>query len=268
MRSSAVNGPSALNGNVTGVNNLTGAGTGNLSGFGNGTFTGIVQGGTLQTTTGGVVATGSQVTVGTVPGNQTMINNGTVTAVTLNATTGNIATVNSTTTNTGTVNATTGNIATVNSTTVNTGTANAGTVNATTGNIANVNATTVKTVNLAVAPGGTVDLGGNRVQNVATPIAGTDAVNKNYVDEGLNEAFKKIDKATQGVAIAIALGGITLPQGKSFAIGANVGFFENKQAFAAQTAIRLTEVLTFNGGVGFGFNSGGVGGRVGISAAW
>jgi hypothetical protein len=35
---------------------------------------------------------------------------------------------------------------------------------------------------LAVASGQTVDMGGNRVQNVGAPVAGTDAANKNYVD--------------------------------------------------------------------------------------
>jgi hypothetical protein len=35
---------------------------------------------------------------------------------------------------------------------------------------------------LTVASGQTVDMGGNRVQNVGTPTAGTDAANKNYVD--------------------------------------------------------------------------------------
>ncbi|MPZ40946.1 MAG: hypothetical protein GEU95_23440 [Rhizobiales bacterium] len=35
---------------------------------------------------------------------------------------------------------------------------------------------------LAVGAGQTVDMGGNRVQNVGGPVAGTDATNKNYVD--------------------------------------------------------------------------------------
>lgn len=36
---------------------------------------------------------------------------------------------------------------------------------------------------LKAASGATVDMGGNRVQNVATPTAGTDAANKTYVDD-------------------------------------------------------------------------------------
>jgi hypothetical protein len=46
---------------------------------------------------------------------------------------------------------------------------------------------------LAVANGQTVDMGGNRVQNVATPTAGTDATNKNYVDGLHNQQQSQID---------------------------------------------------------------------------
>ncbi len=64
------------------------------------------------------------------------------------------------------------------------------------------------------------------------------------------------------------MGGIAIPDGKNFALGANVGFYEDKQAFAAQAAIRITDMLTFNGGVGVGTDSNKVGGRVGFVAAW
>jgi len=127
-----------------------------------------------------------------------------------------------------------------------------------------------------------VDMGGNRVQNVALPIAGTDAANKDYVDAGLgaayigisdafnklNDAFKKIDENSEGIAVAIALGGIALPQGKNFALAGNVGVYDDKQAAAAQAAIRVNETLTLNAGVGVGFDNGQVGGRVGFMAAW
>lgn len=118
-------------------------------------------------------------------------------------------------------------------------------------------------------------MGNNRVQNVATPVAATDAANKAYVDAGMagqtdriNAAFEEIDKNTEGIAAAMAMGGFALPQGKVFAIGANLGFFENKQAFAAQTAVRLNDVLTLNGGIGLGLDTNQLGGRVGVMAAW
>jgi hypothetical protein len=128
---------------------------------------------------------------------------------------------------------------------------------------------------MSVAAGAPVDMGGNRVQNVATPIVATDAANKGYVDgmnaitnDRINQAFRQIDENTEGIAVAIAMGGLTLPQGKDFALGANVGFYDDKQAAAAQAAIRLNEVVSFNAGVGVGFDNNKVGGRVGFMAAW
>lgn len=132
---------------------------------------------------------------------------------------------------------------------------------------------------LTVGAGQVVDVGANRVQNVAGPIAGTDAANKDYVDGKLasseqvlngriNEAFKRIDQNTQGIAIAIAMGGLTLPNNKNFAIGANIGFYDGKQAAAASGAFRLDDTLTLTGGIGVGFDGGPVGGRVGIMAAF
>lgn len=128
---------------------------------------------------------------------------------------------------------------------------------------------------VSVANGAPVSMGGNRVQNVAAPVAAMDAANKSYVDTGdaalqsqVNQAFKSIDENTEGIAVAIAMGGIALPAGKDFAIGANVGFYDNKQAFAASAALKLDEVFTLNGGIGLGADSGNMGGRLGVMAAW
>jgi YadA-like membrane anchor domain len=170
----------------------------------------------------------------------------------------------------GTLQTTTGGVVATGSTvTVGTNPLNRTTINNGTVTTVNLNAQNGTFSNsLTASPGAVVSMGGNRVQDVASPIVGTDAANKNYVDAGLAEAFKRIDKTNEGVAVAIALGGIALPQGKSFAIAANMGFWDNKQAFAAQTAIRLNETWTFNGGIGVSTNGGNVGGRVGIMAAW
>ena len=104
---------------------------------------------------------------------------------------------------------------------------------------------------------------------------GTDAVNKNYVDQSmafantrLDRAFGEIEENTGGIAIAIAMGGLALPEGKTFAISGNFGFYDGHQAFAAQTAIRLNDTFALTGGVGIGFNNSKAGGRVGVQAAW
>ena len=153
----------------------------------------------------------------------------------------------------------TGNITTLNSTTIN----NAGAFS--------TNSVAVGVGGVTVSAGAPISMGGNRVQNVATPTNPTDAANKAYVDAmagGGNNHFKEIDQNTEGIAVAMAMGGLSLPQGKTFAIGANLGFFQDKQAAAAQLALRLDENLTFNGGIGLGLETNEVGGRVGVMGAW
>ncbi|MGH6801780.1 MAG: YadA-like family protein, partial [Methyloceanibacter sp.] len=135
---------------------------------------------------------------------------------------------------------------------------------------------------LTVAPATTFDMGGNRVQNVGAPIDATDAATKGYVDGYMgttsyalnalngrvNQAFKEIDENTEGIAVAMAMGGLALPDGKAFALSANMGFYDDKQALAAQGAMRLNRTFALTGGVGVGFDEGKVGGRVGVMAAW
>ena len=84
----------------------------------------------------------------------------------------------------------------------------------------------------------------------------------------INAAFKEIDKTNGGVAIAMAMGGLTMPDGKTFAINASFGFFEEQTAFAVQSAVRVDPNWTVNGAVGFATEGGQIGGRLGITAAW
>ena len=144
-----------------------------------------------------------------------------------------MTTLNSTTGNVTTLNSTTGNIATLNSATIT----NAG--------AASTNSLAVGIGGMTVAAGAPVSMGSNRVQNVATPIDASDAANKAYVDamsgnvanlQGaidaqtarINSAFREIDKNTEGIAIALAMGGIALPQGKDFALSANFGILRHQ----------------------------------------
>lgn len=60
---------------------------------------------------------------------------------------------------------------------------NSSTGAATFGGAATFNAATTFNSGFTVGSGQTVNMGGNRVQNVATPTAGTDAANKQYVDD-------------------------------------------------------------------------------------
>ena len=187
-----------------------------------------------------------------------------VNATNVNSTNGNFTTVNATDVNATNVNATNGKFTTV----TTTGNTNVG-GNLTVTGQSNLNGGANISNHLTVAPATFVDMGNNRVQNVAAPIAPTDAANKAYVDTGLAAAFKEIDRNTQGIAIAMAMSGLVMPEGKNFALGANLGFFDNKQAIAIQGAIRLTPYVMVNGGLGFGLDDAStVGGRVGAQVAW
>jgi len=167
----------------------------------------------------------------------------------------------------GAVTATSVNATSVTATTVTATTANLQTANVQTANVQSINVGN----SLIVAAGSTVDMGGSIVQNVATPISATDAANKGYVDSkisnltgSLNQALKNIDQNTQGIAIAMAMSGMSLSTGKRVAIGGNVGFYNGKQAAAFQAAFRVHENVILNGAIGVGFDSSSyVGGRIG-----
>lgn len=123
---------------------------------------------------------------------------------------------------------------------------------------------------------GVIDMGGERITNLADPIDAGDAVNKRYVEArvgALEDKFgdinMRLDRHTEGIAMAMAMGGgVSLPHGKTFAIGANVGYYDDKQAVAAQAFLRLGDV-TLNTAIGMGMgNQSNIGGRAGLMAAW
>ncbi|WP_157219829.1 hypothetical protein [Flavisphingomonas formosensis] len=65
---------------------------------------------------------------------------------------------------------------------------------------AKVNGTLTVGSKLAVASGATVDMGGNRVQNVGTPVAATDAANKAYVDSTVQGVQSSVSTLSTQVA--------------------------------------------------------------------
>ena len=113
----------------------------------------------------------------------------------------------------------------------------------------------------------TIDMGGNRVQDVATPILGTDAANKAYVDRGLNKAY-------EGTAIALAISQPIIGPNQTFAIRAGWGNYESENAFGLSAAGIIGRdwfwngsTVALDGGVGWGSNNS-VAGKAGITLAF
>jgi hypothetical protein len=73
-------------------------------------------------------------------------------------------------------------------------------------------------------------------------------------------------KNTEGVALALAMvGGLTLPDGNTFAISGNWGTFEGENAIAFGAIGRVSKNVYITGGFGAGLNKSTFGGRAGIS---
>jgi hypothetical protein len=77
-----------------------------------------------------------------------------------------------------------------------------------------------------------------------------------------------IKKSYEGTAVAIALSAPALPDNKRYALSANIGTFRGETAFGGVFQYRVTDNIVLNGGVGTGFQYGGVGGRGGATIAW
>jgi hypothetical protein len=258
-----------FNGNAVFNGTVSFAGAQNFAGINN---TGNISTDTLSTTgaatIGGTLSVTGQATFNGIT------NTGNLTTDTMTA---------NTSINTPLITATTANVTTANMTTVNATTANITTANATTANLGTANVTTA----LQVSPGATVNMGGNRVQNVAAPVAGTDAANKSYVDAsvaslggqfdqalaGVNSRIDDISnrttKATAGVAMAFAMAGVpTVLPNERVAFTMNYGNFQGQNGLALNGAVRLSDNLQFTGGVGYSTNQNLVGARAGLRVGW
>jgi len=262
-----LNGATIANGTAT----FNGASTFN----GGNTFNGTATFANATTTNGAATFNGSGTFNGTATFNNSVTFNG---AAAFNGitNTGNITTdtlTANTSINTPLITATTANVTTANITTANATTANIG--------IANVSTA------LQVTPGATVNMGGNRVQNVGTPLTGTDAANRNYVDASIagistqvdqslsnlstriDDASQRATKATAGVAMAFAMAGVpTVLPNERVAFTMNYGNFQGQNGMAINGAVRLDNNFQLTGGVGYAANQNIVGARAGLRVGW
>nr|WP_168195714.1 YadA-like family protein [Bradyrhizobium sp. NAS80.1] len=94
--------------------------------------------------------------------------------------------------------------------------------------------------------------------------------NINNLNQQVANITQDVRRLDGGVAMAMALGGVYLPEHQRVALHANLGFYNGAQAFGIQGVARINQTFTVNGGVAFDVSGrgNGVGGRVGMSAGW
>jgi autotransporter adhesin len=110
------------------------------------------------------------------------------------------------------------------------------------------------------------------VSFVTTDAQGNLATDGGAITSQINQAFKRLDENAQGIAIALAMGGIYVPESKLFSFAAGYGTFDGANAFATQLAFRLDANTILTGGVGVGLENNDaptkMGGRVGFQVSW
>ena len=94
----------------------------------------------------------------------------------------------------------------------------------------------------------------------------TSQINQLFGESAANRAA--IDRANEGVAMALAMESPMLPAGTTFALSGGVGYYEDQGAGTLALSARIGENAAFSAGVGVGFDSGEIGARGGFQVAW
>ena len=122
----------------------------------------------------------------------------------------------------------------------------------------------------------TSDAGGHLATNTAAGLglaSLNDITGINSQLGGINTRIDDLDgrttKALNGVSMAFAMAGTPwlLPT-ERFAVSVDYGTFQGTNALALTAAYRLSTNVQANGGVAYGANGGGVGGRAGMRVGW
>ena len=88
-----------------------------------------------------------------------------------------------------------------------------------------------------------------------------------------NERVDALEERTEinrdGIAMAFAMGSpLSLGADQTFAIGANLGFFDGAEALGVNSVLRLSDNASLSGGFGYGFESEQFGGKIGMQIGW
>jgi hypothetical protein len=79
---------------------------------------------------------------------------------------------------------------------------------------------------------------------------------------------RDIQRANEGVAMALAMESPQLPPGTTFGVAGGIGYYNHRTAATASVAARIGNHAAFTAGMGVGVDTGEVGARAGIQAAW
>jgi hypothetical protein len=79
---------------------------------------------------------------------------------------------------------------------------------------------------------------------------------------------RDVGRATEGVAMALAMESPALPPGTNFAVSGGVGYFNNAAAVTTAVTRRVGPNASVSAGVGYGFRTKQVGARGGFQIAW
>lgn len=89
------------------------------------------------------------------------------------------------------------------------------------------------------------------------------------VEANVSRLQRDMRGAYQGTALALALTGAVLPEGKTFAVSANFGAYHGETGFGASGIARVSDNVFVSGGVGVGTSGqSNVAGRGGVTVAW
>ena len=77
-----------------------------------------------------------------------------------------------------------------------------------------------------------------------------------------------VDRASEGVAMALAMESPMLPAGTNFGLSGGVGYYDDQAAGTLAVSARVGTNMSVGAGVGVGFDSGEVGARGGFQIAW
>lgn len=77
-----------------------------------------------------------------------------------------------------------------------------------------------------------------------------------------------VNKASEGVAMALAMDSPALPSGTSFALSGGIGNYEGRTSLAMAVSAAVSETASVSAGIGVGATSGSVGTRAGFQVAW